>query len=48
MSEQPIIKENLMSVIEWLIYLNAIDEVDRAKISIGLEHHEIHDGNSYT
>ena len=45
---EPIPKESFQSVIEWLQYLNAIDAVDRSKISIDLAHHKIHEGKFFT
>lgn len=48
MTEPTDVNENLRSVIEWIRYVNAIDEVDQAKIGIDLPHHEIHEGNHYT
>ena len=49
MSSEPAeLFNNFLSMIEWTRWLNAIDEVDQAKIGIDLAHHEIHDGNSYT
>jgi len=37
-----------MCVIEYLKWLNKIDDVDNARIGIDLVHHEIHEGNHYT
>ena len=48
MSEPDETFNNFLSLIEWTQWLNAIDEVDQAKIGIDLVHHEIHDGNHYT
>jgi len=45
-------KENIQSLIDWLLYLQTsgpgVDDVDSSRISINLVHHEIHDGNHYT
>ncbi len=48
MSEPSDPRNNIGSLIEWQRYLNAINEIDQARIGIDLFHHETHDGNSYT
>jgi len=48
MSEPRDPRNNVGSLIEWTRYLNAVDPVDQAKVSIDLAHHEIHEGNHYT
>ncbi len=46
----PEIKETTRSLIDWLNYLlnSARDTINRAFVKIDLEHHEIHEGVSYT
>lgn len=48
MSEPAETFNNLLSMIEWTQWLNAIDDVDQAKIGISLVHHEIHEGCHFT
>lgn len=48
MSEPAETFNNFLSFIEWTKWLNAIDDVDQAKIGIDVTHHHIHDGDHYT
>ena len=41
-------RNNIGSLIEWMRYLNAIDEVIQARVGIDTFHHQTHEGNSYT
>lgn len=48
MSEPAELFNNLLSLIEWTQWLNAIDEIAQSKIGIDIVHHEVHKGNGYT
>ena len=45
-------RENIQSLIDWLLYLQTsgpgLDTLDSSGITIAFQHHEIHEGNSYT
>ena len=49
---EPHKRESILSLRDWLEYLQTsgpgVNEVDSARISIALQHHEIHEGNHYT
>jgi len=45
---EPEIKENFRSLIDWMGYLNAVDTINRARVTIAFQHHEVHEGNHYT
>ena len=48
MSEPRAPRNNVGSLIEWNRYLNAVDSVDQARVTIAFQHHEVHEGNHYT
>lgn len=45
---EPEAKETIKSLIDWIQHVNAIDEIDRARVTIAFQHHEIHEGRHYT